>query len=232
MNKMLNMLRWSVLLVLLAIIVSCNKGEKKQFVIAVSQCSEDVWREKLNEELRIACLYYNNVDLRIKSANDDVRLQTKQIERFVDDDVDLLIVAPGQVSISPAIDRAYEKGIPVIIFDRRTRSNKYTAYIGADNYEIGKTMGEYLSSALPKGSRIIELCGLSTSSPAIERQYGFDSVVTQRPAVSIVQKLHADWTEQGAFRVIDSLLSHPYNAFDCIFAHNDRMAMGDRKSVV
>ena len=229
---MLNMLRWSVLLVLLAIIVSCNKGEKKQFVIAVSQCSEDVWREKLNEELRIACLYYNNVDLRIKSANDDVRLQTKQIERFVDDDVDLLIVAPGQVSISPAIDRAYEKGIPVIIFDRRTRSNKYTAYIGADNYEIGKTMGEYLSSALPKGSRIIELCGLSTSSPAIERQYGFDSVVTQRPAVSIVQKLHADWTEQGAFRVIDSLLSHPYNAFDCIFAHNDRMAMGARRAAL
>lgn len=232
MNKMLNMLRWSVLLVLLAIIVSCNKGEKKQFVIAVSQCSEDVWREKLNEELRIACLYYNNVDLRIKSANDDVRLQTKQIERFVDDDVDLLIVAPGQVSISPAIDRAYEKGIPVIIFDRRTRSNKYTAYIGADNYEIGKTMGEYLSSALPEGSRIIELCGLSTSSPAIERQYGFDSVVTQRPAVSIVQKLHADWTEQGAFRVIDSLLSHPYNAFDCIFAHNDRMAMGARRAAL
>ena len=163
MNKMLNILRWSVFLVFLAIIVSCNKGEKKHFVIAVSQCSEDVWREKLNEELRIACLSYNNVDLRIQSANDDVRLQTKQIERFVDDDVDLLIVAPGQVSISPAIDRAYEKGIPVIIFDRRTRSNKYTAYIGADNYEIGKTMGEYLSSALPEGSRIIELCGLSTS---------------------------------------------------------------------
>ena len=78
-------------------------------MVGVSQCSEDVWREKLNEELRIAAYYYNDVDLRISSANDDVRLQTQQIEKFVDDGVDLLIVAPGQVGISPAIDRAYEK---------------------------------------------------------------------------------------------------------------------------
>lgn len=121
----------AALMAALALLASCTGG-KKRYVIGVSQCSEDVWREKLNQELRVAALYYNNMDLDIASANDDVRLQTDQINRFVDKGVDLLIVAPGQVSISPAIDRAYEKGIPVIIFDRRTRSNKYTAYIGAD----------------------------------------------------------------------------------------------------
>ena len=104
--------------------------------MGVSQCSEDTWRDKLNEELRIAATYYD-VDLQIKSANDDVRLQTEQINRFVEQGVDLLVVAPGQVSISPAIDKAYEKGIPVIVFDRRTHSDKYTAYIGANNHEIG-----------------------------------------------------------------------------------------------
>lgn len=107
-----------LLLFLLPLLLSCG-SEKKRYVIGVSQCSEDVWREKLNEELRIAALYYNDVDLRISSANDDVQMQTEQINKFVDEGVDLLIVAPGQVSISPAIDRAYEKGIPVIIFDRR-----------------------------------------------------------------------------------------------------------------
>lgn len=219
----------AALMAALALLVSCTGG-KKRYVIGVSQCSEDVWREKLNQELRVAALYYNNMDLDIASANDDVRLQTEQINRFVDKGVDLLIVAPGQVSISPAIDRAYEKGIPVIIFDRRTRSNKYTAYIGADNREIGASMGEYLAGALPKGGRVVELCGLSSSSPAIERAEGFDSVVAVRPSIDIVAKLHADWTEQGGFRAMDSLLRSPHPDFDCLFAHNDRMAMGARRA--
>lgn len=219
----------AALMAALALLASCTGG-KKRYVIGVSQCSEDVWREKLNQELRVAALYYNNIDLDIASANDDVRLQTEQINRFVDKGVDLLIVAPGQVSISPAIDRAYEKGIPVIIFDRRTRSNKYTAYIGADNREIGASMGEYLAGALPKGGRVVELCGLSSSSPAIERAEGFDSVVAVRPSIDIVAKLHADWTEQGGFRVMDSLLRSPHPDFDCLFAHNDRMAMGARRA--
>ena len=219
-----------ILLLMLPLFLSCGGSAKKHYVIAVSQCSEDTWREKLNEELRIAALYYNNVDLRIKSAYDDVKLQTEQINSFVDEGVDLLIVAPGQVTISPAIDRAYEKGIPVIIFDRRTRSDKYTAYIGADNKEIGSSMGEYLAGALPGGGRILELCGLSTSSPAIERSEGFDSVVATRPGLEIVAQAHADWTEQGAYRVMDSLLSQPHPQFDCLFAHNDRMAMGARRA--
>lgn len=219
----------AALMAALALLASCTGG-KKRYVIGVSQCSEDVWREKLNQELRVAALYYNNMDLDIASANDDVRLQTEQINRFVDKGVDLLIVAPGQVSISPAIDRAYEKGIPVIIFDRRTRSNKYTVYIGADNREIGASMGEYLAGALPKGGRVVELCGLSSSSPAIERAEGFDSVVAVRPSIDIVAKFHADWTEQGGFRAMDSLLRSPHPNFDCLFAHNDRMAMGARRA--
>lgn len=219
-----------MLLLLLPLFLSCGGTGKKHYVIAVSQCSEDVWREKLNEELRIAALYYNNVDLRIKSAYDDVKLQTEQINSFVDEGVDLLIVAPGQVTISPAIDRAYEKGIPVIIFDRRTRSDKYTAYIGADNKNIGSSMAEYLAGALTSGGRILELSGLYSSSPAIERQQGFDSVVATRPGLEIVAQAHADWTEQGAFRVMDSLLSKSHPQFDCLFAHNDRMAMGARRA--
>lgn len=230
MNLKPRILHKLMLLLLLPLFLSCGGSAKKQYVIGVSQCSEDVWREKLNEELRIAALYYNNVDLRIRSAYDDVKLQTEQINSFVDEGVDLLIVAPGQVTISPAIDRAYEKGIPVIIFDRRTRSDKYTAYIGADNKEIGSSMAEYLAGALTSGGRILELSGLSSSSPAIGRQQGFDSVVATRPGLEIVAQAHADWTEEGAFRVMDSLLSKSHPQFDCLFAHNDRMAMGARRA--
>lgn len=212
-----------------AVFTSCGGQGKKRFVVGMSQCSEDTWREKLNNELRLAATFYD-VDLHIKSADDDVKLQTEQIDKFVDEGVDLLIVAPGQVSISPAIDRAYEKGIPVIVFDRRTRSDKYTAYIGADNHEIGESMGNYLSASLGKGTRVLELCGLSTSSPAIERSSGFDNAATRLGNINITVKANADWTEDGAYRVMDSLLSRQHNDFDCVFAHNDRMAMGARKA--
>lgn len=213
-------------------LASCGgKEAHKRFVVGVSQCSEDTWRDKLNEELRIAATYYD-VDLQIKSANDDVRLQTEQINRFVEQGVDLLVVAPGQVSISPAIDKAYEKGIPVIVFDRRTHSDKYTAYIGANNHEIGASMAEFMANANTAGTKVVELCGLSSSSPAIERGEGFDSVAALRPNIDIVKKVYADWTEEGAYRVMDSLLSTPYPAFNSIFAHNDRMAMGARRAVV
>lgn len=217
------------LLLVLVLLSSCGNANTPRYVIGVSQCSEDTWREKMNDELRTAASYYN-VDLHIRSANDDVRLQTEQINKFVDEKVDLLIVAPGQVSISPAIDRAYEQGIPVIVLDRRTRSDKYTAHIGADNRAIGSAMAEYLVSALGSDARIVELSGLSTSSPAIERSEGFDSVMQHRPNIMVPLHLQADWTEQGAYRVVDSLLSHPHAPFNCVFAHNDRMAMGARKA--
>ncbi len=173
---------------------------------------------------------HDNVELKISSAYDDVNLQTKQINKFVDSGVDLLVVAPGQVKVSAAIERAYDKGIPVIVFDRRTHSDKYTAYIGADNEEMGRNMAGYLSTALRGGGGIVEICGLSSSSPAIDRRKGFDTEAAKHPMMKIVAHIESDWTEQDAFRKMDSLLSAPHPAFNCVFAHNDRMAMGARKA--
>ena len=157
MKRLHKVLTFVAVALAVTVLASCGGSGKKRFVVGMSQCSEDTWRDKLNNELRLAASFYD-VDLRIKSAYDDVKLQTEQIDKFVDEGVDLLIVAPGQVTISPAIDRAYEKGIPVIVFDRRTRSDKYTAYRGADNREIGESMGKFLSSSLNNGARVLELC--------------------------------------------------------------------------
>ena len=110
------------------ILYSCGKS-KPEYVIGVSQCSEDEWRKKFNDELRIAAFSDSNVEVKISTAYDDVKLQIEQIDKFVDMKVDLLIVAPGQVGVAGAIERAYNKGIPVIVFDRRTSSDKYTAYM-------------------------------------------------------------------------------------------------------
>ena len=214
------------------ILILCSCGRRKpEYVIGVSQCSEDEWRKKFNDELRIAAFSDSNVELKISTAYDDAKLQIEQIDKFVDMKVDLLIVAPGQVTVSEAIERAYDKGIPVIVFDRRPRSDKYTAYIGADNEETGRNIARYLSAMVKKEEgKIVEICGLSTSASGIERRRGFDDEVAKHDNMDVVEYLEADWTNQMAYHKMDSLLSVPHTSFNYVFAHNDRMAMGAKKA--
>lgn len=204
---------------------SCGKRTPK-YVIGVSQCSDDIWRSKMNNELRIATFSRDDIKLEIVSANDDADRQIKQIDQFVDMGVSMIIVAPTQEKVSKAIDRAYDKGIPVIVFDRKTNSNKYTAYIGADNEEIGRDIAKFLSTQIKSRGNILEIGGLKSSSPAIERRKGFDSEVDKHADMNIVDNLDADWTKECAYRLMDSLLSVNHPQFDYVFAHNDRMAKG------
>ena len=223
--KTLNPIRWMLAALLVIAFISCGKRTPK-YVIGVSQCSEDIWRKKMNDELRIATFPHDNVELRIVSADDDVDTQIKQIDKLVEQGVDLLIVAPIQGDVAKAMDRAYDKGIPVIVFDRRTSSNKYTAYIGAENEEMGRNIAKFLSSQISGSGRILEICGLQSSSPAQSRQKGFDHEAALHPNMDIVGHLMADWTQERAYHLMDSLLSGPHAEFDYVFAHNDRMAKG------
>ena len=228
--KTLNPIRWMLAALLVIAFISCGKRTPK-YVIGVSQCSEDIWRKKMNDELRIATFPHDNVELRIVSADDDVDTQIKQIDKLVEQGVDLLIVAPIQGDVAKAMDRAYDKGIPVIVFDRRTSSNKYTAYIGAENEEMGRNIAKFLSSQISGSGRILEICGLQSSSPAQSRQKGFDHEAALHPNMDIVGHLMADWTQERAYHLMDSLLSGPHAEFDYVFAHNDRMAKGAIEAV-
>ena len=112
----------TIVILLGFILESCSQREK-QYKIGVSQCSEDIWREKQNAELRMGAYLQGNVELRFAAAYDSDERQVQQIDSLVGTGIDLLIVAPNQVAtISPAIDRAYDKGIPVIVFERKTNS--------------------------------------------------------------------------------------------------------------
>lgn len=219
-----------LILVLLVALVSCS-DHKPTYVIAVSSCSDDMWREKLNDEMTLSTYLYDNVELRISSANDDDRRQVEQIDNFVDDGVDLLIVSPNRMkTISPAINRAYEKHIPVVLFDRKTDTNKYTAFIGADNFKVGRDMGEYVVKRMNGRGKLIVINGLKGSSASIERSDGFMSVISKCKNITIVGVGYADWYQGKARLVMDSLLNHTTD-FDLVFAQNDRMAVGARQAV-
>ena len=213
------------LVCLSACFLACNSS-KKTYVIGVSQCSEDSWRKKLNGELRDATYLHDNVTLRVVSANDDDKLQTRQINTFTDEGVDLLIVSPNQINtVTPAIDRAYDSGIPVILLDRKTGAGKYTAFIGADNEKIGRTIGEYIATRLGGKGTVVEIRGLEGSSPAIERHNGFVSAISNYPGIRLLASESGTWLQQSGDEVATKMFAKGIVP-DYVFGQNDRMAHG------
>ena len=213
-------------------LVSCAGGKVK-YRIGVSQCSDDIWRDKQNAELRMGAYFHDNVELKFAAAYDSDERQVQQIDSLVNDGIDLLIVAPNQVrTISPAIDRAYDKGIPVIVFERKTSSQKYTAFISADNYEMGRIMGEYIVSRLHGKGNVLEIKGLEGSSPAIERHNGFMDAIKDASDIKVVGLLQGDWTEPTAYETTKQWLANNKDVrVDLVFGANDRTAMGARKAL-
>ena len=221
----------TILTITLLLLLTACQEQKPRYAIGVSQCSEDIWRDKQNAELRMGAYIQGHVELRFASAYDSDERQIQQIDSLVATGIDLLIVAPNQVAtISPAIDRAYDKGIPVIVFERKTNSRKYTAFISADNYEMGRTMGEYIARQLKGKGNILEIKGLKDSSPAIERHNGFMEALSHYPQIQLIDTLQGDWTEESAYNATKQWLSQQPTAIDYVFGQNDRMAMGARKA--
>ena len=217
-----------ILLGICALLVSCS-GEKAKYIIGVSQCSEDIWRNWQNSEMRMEANFHEGVELRFATAHDDSKLQSQQIGDLVDSGIDLLIVAPNQrSSVSPAIDRAFDKGVPVIVFERKTDSHKYTAFVSADNYEMGRQMGRYVVNRLEGKGRVMEVLGLEGSSPAEERHKGFTDAL-KNTDVEIVATIQGDWTETKAYEAVRSYKGD-FTAIDLVFGHNDRSALGARKA--
>ena len=218
--------QWLYVILFIVVFSACSDNNTKKYVIGVSQCSEDIWRDKLNNELVMSTYQHDNVKLKFASANDNDKLQKQQIDQFIKERVNLLIVSPNQIhTISSVIDKAYDAGIPVILFDRKTDSEKYTAFIGADNYEAGHEMGQFIARQLNGKGNVVEIGGLKGSSPAIERDRGFRDALKTYPDIQVVNHRYADWLQNSGEAVMDSMLKQDMK-IDYVFAQNDRMAIG------
>lgn len=227
-NKCLSLIAFVCVMVAL---VSCA-GKRAKYVIGISQCSEDIWREKLNQELTIGAYVDNRVQLEFASAGDNDQRQIEQIRHFIAQKVDLLIVAPNSAeNLTPVIDSAFDCGIPVVLVDRKTNSDKFVAYMGADNHEIGRTMGRLIARQMEGRGTLIEITGLKGSSPAEERHRGFVESIAECPQIRLISSELGDWTEESGKRAMAEVLKSEKN-IDCVFGHNDRLAMGARQAAL
>lgn len=211
---------------LLLVLVSCSD---RRTVIGVSQCSDDIWRQKVNREIKIGQYQYKNVDVVFASADNNGQRQARQIDSLVKSKVDLLVVAPSDVkTVAPAIERAYRAGIPVILYDRMIESTHYTAYIGSDNVAIGKEVADYLAHQLQGRGTVVEITGERGSTPVADRHRGFMQGMKAFPQIQVVT-LEGDWNLAGAKKLMRQYMDAG-KPVDAVFGHNDAEAWGAQQA--
>ena len=227
-------------------LTGCSDGGKV-YKIGVAQCSKGPWREKVNQEMLAAQhLYEHDVKVNIVNSVDDPNLQAHQIDSLAQTDIDLMVVAPYEDTqvINDAIARVLKAGIPVVSFDRKTSAD-YTAFIGGNNVEAGFIVGQYIASiikgenqsAIDRKPLVVEITGLLSSTPALERHRGFEKAMKDLPEAEYVCKI-SDWSSDASCRIvtelIDSLRRSDIERLDqtFVFCHNDGMATGVYKAVV
>jgi signal transduction histidine kinase/DNA-binding response OmpR family regulator len=208
---------------------SGNK-ESRKFKIGFSQCvGSDLWRRTMLDEMKMELSLHPESELLYTDANNDSRKQIEQVKDMIEQGIDLLIISPNEaMPLTGIVEETYNKGIPVVIIDRKTSSSLYTAYVGAENYQVGKIAGEYLVSIIKGQGNVLEIMGLPGSSPAIERDRGFTDVLKKHPGIRLIAQLYGDWlgknTEVQLLKNQEKL-----RGITAIFAHNDVMAESARK---
>lgn len=219
------------LLVWLTLIVLCgctSSGKQKRHVIGLSQCMlDDAWRQAMINDMRIEASNYDDVEIIIKDAQNNNETQIQQIRDLIRQKVDVLIISPYQSEpITAVAEEAYRAGIPTIITDRKVNTDQYTSFVGANNYEIGLAAGNYAANYLPPNAIILEIWGLTQTSPAQERHKGFVDALREREDLSF-RKIEGQWLVDTA-RMELQKLEHP-EQIDFVYAHNDMMAIAARE---
>ncbi len=220
---MIRCLSYGLLLSILLTLCCCR--ENKVYKIGVSQCSQDDWRMKMNEEFNREIMLHEDAVVEIRSADDSNEKQIDDINYFVKNKFDIIIVSPNEAeALTPIIKKVYEDGMPVVIFDRNINGDTYTARIGADDEGIGRLAARYAKHLLGNSARAIEIYGRRGSTPAEDRHNGFAKEF-ESTGGTILASVSGNWNKDEAIPVVDSLLKI-YNDVDLIYAHNDRMAIG------
>lgn len=222
---------------LCALAISCSggsggTGEKKQFFVAFSQANNaEPYRAAQNALMQKLWAGHADVRLVIADAQQDNSKQVAQVETFIRQKPDLLIVAPNErAALTAVMAQAIEAKIPVICLERDILQPHYTTYIHSDNVDIGRKAGQFIVDHLtkkygaPKGN-VVAMRGLLGVEGEINRDKGAREILDKHPDIKIVADPVADWIQAKAKdRMTEVLRAQP--RIDVVYGHNDPMAVG------
>jgi ribose transport system substrate-binding protein len=202
--------------------------EKKEFLIGMSQANlGEPWRVAMNDQIQAAADEHPELKVVFADAAQDNSKQIADVENFIQQKVDLLIISPNEAKpLTAVVKKAYDAGIPVIVLDRKVEGEAYTQYIGGDNKLIGKKAGEYVAKVLgEKGGKVVEIKGLEGSTPQQERHDGFLEGISSNPNVKVIASQNADWLRDKAITVMENILQANKD-INVVYGHNDPAAEG------
>ncbi|MBM7420249.1 MULTISPECIES: substrate-binding domain-containing protein [Chryseobacterium] len=210
------------LIFFLNIFLGCsNDKDSDKLKIGFSQgLGNHPWRDAMNHSMKIQASLHSDLDLHIMKAEKSVQKQISDIQKMIEAKTDIIIISPiDSYSLVSIIEKAYNKGIPVILLDRKIDSEKYTTYIGADNIEIGREAAKYIISDSKSEKKILEIRGDDNSSPSLERSLGFQEIIKKQTDAHLVESFKGFPAEK--FKNTLQSLDHQ-NLY--VFAFNDELA--------
>lgn len=223
--KSKHILSFLATLLLITIFLGCNKKKEvnKRYKIGFAQAQGgDNWRESMLKEMQREVSFYNEIDFYYKDAQANSKIQKDQIQELIDLKVDLLIVSPHEIQpLNAILEKAFDSKIPIVLIDRRITSDKYTAFIGASNYEVGQNAGKYAVALLKGKGKVLEITGLNTASPFIDRDKGFIDIISKSKGIELIAKINDH--EANFEKKLDSFIKNNKD-LDVIFAQSDYLA--------
>ena len=217
-------------LILCSLLAACGSPAStgpQKYLIGMSQCNlGEPWRVAMNAQIAAAAKKYSEFEVVFSDAAQDNVRQIGDVENFITQKVDLLIISPNEAEpLTEVVKKAYDSGIPVIVLDRRVNGDSYTSFIGGDNVLIGKKAGEFVAKNFPNGCKIVELKGLEGATPQEERHNGFMQGLGDASKYDFVFTQNCDWLRDKAITLMESALQ-AQDEIDVVYGHNDPAAMG------
>lgn len=204
-----------------------NAPQPKSYKIGFSQCnSGEPWRANMDSDIKAAAAKHAEIKLIYKDAQNDRARQMAHVKEFMAQKVDAIIISPLDTSLTPAVGEAFDAGIPVIVLDRKVLGEKYTTFIGADNRVIGAAVGKWVAKALGGKGNVIELKGLSSSTPAADRSDPFRAAI-KSTEIKIVYDADMEWLKAKAREKMQAALARnaAKNSVQLVYGANDPAAI-------
>jgi len=200
----------------------------KEYVIGFAQDTlANDWRAAQVKEVQNEVSKYPNLKLIVKDAKGKVSNQIRDIQRFINQNVDFIITSPKDAKVtSLVLKKAIDKGIKVILISRTIDSDDYTAFVSANNYTIGVDAAKFLAKYMNYKGTILMLTGVKGASSTIQREEGFTSIIKRYPNMKIVKR-RANYLRNDAIKIMEDIYKKDIK-FDAIYSHSDSMLIGAR----
>lgn len=203
-------------------------------VIGFSQCTMNhPWRVAMVDgNVNWAKENWPEAEVIVTDGQNTSTKQVADVDDLLAREVDILIVSPLQADpLTPAVEKAMDAGLPVVVLDRDVNTSK-SAFLGGDNIEIGKAAAAFVCEKLGGNGKVIEIQGTAGASATIDRKEGFEQGLASCPGVEIAASQTADYLREPAINFMEDMLQkYGPGEINAVYAHNDEMALGAIKAI-